>query len=212
MSDAQQDTQEYHIAGARELFYTVTKDPKPVYHRGISDAAHSRIRRLIRKLSYADADKFASPPVGDASYRRSLRFLASLVSEEVPDEDMAMEVAGMLGGGKVDVHTVREILAGEGEVGERGGETPAALLRRARLLLRDGVSQREIAKRLGIARQQVTDLSTFLGATEARREVLMDKAIDHVGEGGTVTAFAEDNGISRNYAGKVIRETRKALA
>lgn len=194
------------------MVYTIRHDPKPVYYRGISDKAHSRIRRLIRKLSYADAEKFASPPVGDASYRRSLRYLAALVAEDVPDEDMAMEVAGMLGGGKVDVHTVRNILAGEGEVGERGGETPAALLRQARLLLRDGMSQRKVAKTLGIARQQVTDLSTFLGATDARREVLMDKAIDHVGEGGTVTDFAENNDISRTYAGKIIRETRKALA
>lgn len=204
------DEQTLNIAAARQLAYQIKFNPPPTYFRGISERAHKRIRRLARKLSYADAEKFASPPTGDPSYRRALRFLAALAPED--EDNLARYVLGILGTTNLSYAQTRGILAGEGEVGERGGETPAVLLRDARVLLKDGMSQRAVAEELGIARQQVTDLSTFLGTVQARRDVLMDQALDHIEQGGTITGFAEKADISRDYARKIIRETEAALA
>lgn len=181
--------------------------PEPDRHEGIcSDRRWARIAEMVGELEVAEPSDFAPNGDGPASARRHLRYLACLIPEDVPDDQLAWRVHEVVGNTRLPIELVRSVLEG----GSRG-ELPATTLRTIAGRLRRGDSYRKIAAEVGVDKDTALSVSQWLGHVDARRQWLARRAREAVRQGLTVRQFAERLGIGRWTAQQRLAEARQEL-
>ena len=193
-------------AAWRKLAYLLDH-PSPAA-QGVSTEALRRMTLSVEALSEIEQ------PALNPSARRVLRYLACLVPATVPDARLADIVTQVADHPQLPLEAVREILRGEGE-GE-GREVSATLLRAVADALRNGHTLNDAVTTVGVSLDVVKNVSVFLGVVDARAEALQDAATEFADSEdgsryGAVREFARQHGIGETYAGRLIRDARRAL-
>lgn len=187
---------------------------EPVYMRGVSEAAIARIRQFLEKAETADPTWFKKPSFvsgtqtgGSGEARRNLRYLATLVPRDVPEEDLAHAVWAVLGNPYMTVEDVAEILEGHST------EYTGTVLREAGTRLREGQTRAQVAKDLGVGLKMARQVAQFLGTDEAQAEALREHALRFLDERGEHSpyVFSAETGVSLQMAKKVLNAVKKGL-
>lgn len=189
------------FAGLRRLLYRVDH-PSPAQY-GVSSTALQRMTMAVEALTDFQH------PAQDASCRRVVRFLSTLVPSDVPEHRVADVVTQVCDHPGLPLDVVRTILAGEGR------EVSASVLRDIADRLRAGQpydhgTPGNITESTGVSDTVVRQVSLWLGVVDAKAERLADAAAEFVEErDGTIAEFASEHGIGTTYAGKLLRDARK---
>lgn len=194
-------------SAARRLAWEI--EHPPVYHRGVSETALHTMAEVVGELEFAEPSRFVKGQEGYAEVLRTVRFLSALVPSFVRDDDISAYIAGIINNPHLSPTMVEDILHGMDEA--KGGRIRAGTLRQAGRMLRDGLSQRDVADILGVYRTVIAQLSVFLGVTEAREEYLREAAGEHVEIGGTPEEFAELHDVKLGTARRILQDVRVQL-